>query len=459
MTTVDGWDNVTDPADTENNLALALDISTLPADRTQDPDGSVFIQPNDLVTSSLDVSALQTEISAVEVMLGYNTGLLATPGLVADSDWNAELDSNFDSSSMIGLIDSALGYTLTIENPSEGSSDDQTIATVALTAGTTEGETLFFHRVKLASDVFEGETRLTVGGSTPSFLTPFTSNSAMITIDGTDPLIADPATNATIEQFAADVNTDTTLAAVTIQGDVDITASAFDALAGIEDAKAVVTLVGPTTYTATQTGTLAGPNIGGDDYTTYSFTYTVDETTLNGTYDVVFTVTDRSGNQTVETLGSILINKNQVEVNIELEGLAAGPLTRDVVLVFTNAGGSVIETRTEAVEFTGGVGSVTLADVDGASVRLSAKTAWNLRNRLDIGLDVNGQALVEFTGAEELRGGDLNGDNVVNTLDYSILRFYWFTTNAVADITGDGAVNVTDFNILKGNFYSAGDPQ
>jgi hypothetical protein len=59
----------------------------------------------------------------------------------------------------------------------------------------------------------------------------------------------------------------------------------------------------------------------------------------------------------------------------------------------------------------------------------------------------------------KLPGGDLNGDNQVNTLDYSILRFNWFTTNPVADITGDALTNLTDFNILKGNFYSAGDPQ
>jgi hypothetical protein len=272
------------------------------------------------------------------------------------------------------------------------------------------------------------------------------------------PLIADPALHATIEQFGDDVNTVTTPAAVTIQGVVDITASAYDALAGIDAVDAVVTLVGPTTYTATQTGTSAGPTIGGDAYTTYAFTYTVDETTLNGTYNVVFTVTDRSGNQTVETLGSILINKNQVVVNVELEGLAAGPLTRNVDLVFTDIGGNLIETRTEAIEFTGGVGSVTLTDVDGASYRLSAKTAWNLRKRLEVGLDSEGQAVVDFTGTNELPGGDLNGDNQVNTLDYSILRFHWHTANPVADITGDALTNLTDFNILQDNFYSAGDP-
>ena len=458
VTTVDGWGNVTAAIDTENNLALGLDISGLPADRTQDLEGNVFIQPLDSLVASIDVSDLQGKIVAAEVMLGYNTSLIDGASLDLVSDWNVLINDVQDDSNVIGLLDAALGLSFDFADPA-GSDADQSIGGVELDAGVDEGRTLFFHRVKLASDSFGGETRLTSGGPSPSYLTPFSSNSALITIDGTDPLIADPASYAAIEQGGDDVNTVTTPAAVVTQGAVVISASAFDALAGIDDAKAVVTLVGPTTYTAVQTGVTAGPSISGDDYTTYEFAHAVDSTTLNGIYDVVFTVTDRSGNQTVESLGSILINKNQVLVNIELQGLVAGPVTRDVVLVFTNSGGGVIETRTEPVVFTNGTGSVVLTDVDGSSFRLSAKTAWNLRNRLPVGLDPDGQATVSLTGSELLRGGDINGDNTVNTLDYSILRYHWFTVDPTADIDGGGSVQTTDFNILQTNFYQVGDPQ
>ena len=393
-------------------------------------------------------------------MLGYNTGLVSTTGLVAAADWNAQLAIDEDDSNTIGLINSAQGYTLAIEDPSAGSSADQAIATVPLTAGATEGETLFFHRVKLATDTFGGETRLTTGGAVPGYLTPFTSNSAMITIDGTAPLIADPDDYSTIEQFTADVNIDTSPTAVAIQGTVEITASAFDALAGIEDAKAVVTLVGPTTYTASQIAVNVGPEISGEDYTLYTFTYDVDETTENGVYDVVFTVTDRSGNQTVVTLGTIEINKNKIDVEIELQGLVAGPVTRDVTFVFTNASQAVIETRTVPVVFTSGSGTVTFTDVHADTFRLSAKAATHIRVRHDAALDGDGQATVAFTGANELPGGDLNGDNVINTLDFSILRFFWLDeTDPTADITGEGIVNMDDYNILSANFFTAGDPE
>jgi len=58
-----------------------------------------------------------------------------------------------------------------------------------------------------------------------------------------------------------------------------------------------------------------------------------------------------------------------------------------------------------------------------------------------------------------LKAGDLTGDNVVNTLDYSVLRFNWLTINATADVTGDGIVNTGDYNPLQANFYTVGDPQ
>jgi hypothetical protein len=380
--------------------------------------------------------------------------------LVLSPDWDVLINDIQDDGNVIGLLDAAIGLSFDFVDPA-GSDSDQTIGDVELVSGLDEGETLFFHRLKLATDEFGGDTRLTTGGPTPAYLTPFTSNSSMITIDGTAPLIADPAEYATIEQFAADVNTVTTLDAVTVQGAVDITAAAYDALAGIEDAKAEVTLVGPADYTATQTGVTAGPQIASEDYTTYSFIYMVDETTLNGTYNVIFTVTDRSGNQSVETLGTILINKNQLEVEVELQGLVNGSVTRDVVFAFTNASGGLIETHTETVVFTDGAGRVIFTDVDVTTARLSAKAGTHLRKRLDVAFDAYGQADIAFTGADLLRGGDLNNDNVVNTLDYSILRFYWMSDHVnayTADIDGSGFVGTGDYNLLRGNFYTAGDP-
>jgi len=44
--------------------------------------------------------------------------------------------------------------------------------------------------------------------------------------------------------------------------------------------------------------------------------------------------------------------------------------------------------------------------------------------------------------------GDLNDDAKVNLVDFSILLYYWGTTDVRADQNGDGKVNLTDFSIL-----------
>jgi hypothetical protein len=285
-----------------------------------------------------------------------------------------------------------------------------------------------------------------------------------VIIDDTNPVLDTDGGDAdsipdhtTFTQGAADLTQ-----VVALQGVIDFNTVAFDALAGIDDVDAVLTLVGPATYATTQVSTGVGPVIGADTYTAYGFQYEVTAATLNGVYNVVFTVTDRSGNESSSVLGTIEVNKFEITATLELEGLETGAVTRDVTFVFTNAANAVLDTRTRTVNFTNRVGSVEFTDVPVATANLSAKATTHLREKVGVTFDGNGQASVAYTGAP---GGDLNGDNVVNLLDYAVLKFYWLKQvsidplAAAAEITGDGSVNLTDYQILQGNFYKQGDPQ
>jgi plastocyanin len=65
-----------------------------------------------------------------------------------------------------------------------------------------------------------------------------------------------------------------------------------------------------------------------------------------------------------------------------------------------------------------------------------------------------GQATQEF-GTH--KGGDSRSDNIVNTLDFSDLKFrFGQAGNYPADFDYNQVVNTSDFNILKGNFGQAG---
>ena len=52
--------------------------------------------------------------------------------------------------------------------------------------------------------------------------------------------------------------------------------------------------------------------------------------------------------------------------------------------------------------------------------------------------------------------GDLNGDHIVNSLDWSIMNSKWFTSDATADINKDGIVNTLDWSIMNSNWFKTG---
>jgi hypothetical protein len=188
---------------------------------------------------------------------------------------------------------------------------------------------------------------------------------------------------------------------------------------------------------------------------TFTVTLDVPVTATNGVYTVTASVLDRSGNESATAdLGDFQI-ANELLATVQLQGFTGG--LRDVTFVAT---GGTAKTWVKTVDFgTGDTGTVSLEDVPNGTTGLSAKTAWNLRSKVAVAFSGTGVGTADFTGADQLPGGDLNGDNVVNTLDYSILRFNWFETAPIADIDGNGPVNTTDYNILQLNFYTAGDAE
>lgn len=56
-----------------------------------------------------------------------------------------------------------------------------------------------------------------------------------------------------------------------------------------------------------------------------------------------------------------------------------------------------------------------------------------------------------------LPAGDLNSDNVVNSLDWSLMSPKWFTNDATADINKDSLINTIDFSLLNKNWAQSGD--
>jgi len=93
--------------------------------------------------------------------------------------------------------------------------------------------------------------------------------------------------------------------------------------------------------------------------------------------------------------------------------------------------------------------TVTLGILSG-SYNWQAKSYKNLSNAGSLTLNP-GTTSQEFG---TLRGGDANNNNVVNTVDFNLLKanFNIPNFNPFTDFNNDGVVNTVDFNTLKGNF-------
>jgi len=181
---------------------------------------------------------------------------------------------------------------------------------------------------------------------------------------------------------------------------------------------------------------------------------TIDDATANGSHTITADISDEAGNPAPQATRTINVNKNQATGQVECEGFVGA--SRDVTFVAT---GATTKSWTLTLSFSGGVASYTLTDVPDGVTGLSAKTNWSLRNKLAVTPDGDGQISAIFTGTEKLLGGDINGSNSINILDYSILKIQWMTTNPVADIDGSGVANAVDYNIMKGNWFQVGDLQ
>jgi hypothetical protein len=233
-----------------------------------------------------------------------------------------------------------------------------------------------------------------------------------------------------------------------IQGLVTIVVQASDNLSGVAAAP---------TVTVTPNGGSAEPAAFVDESPagTFSYSWTVTPATPNGTATIaVGELADRSGNTADVVTDAVVVNKNQITGMVELESFVGA--TRAVTFV---ARGSVTKSWTQTLSFASGEAAYTLTDVPSGATGVSAKTAWSLRRKLSVTLDPDGQFVANFTGAGRLLGGDLNGSNQVNVLDYSVLKANWNTPNDVADINGDGMVGTLDYSVLKANWFRIGDAE
>ncbi|WP_411846725.1 NosD domain-containing protein [Roseibacillus persicicus] len=455
VTESESWGNVESDAETRNRLVLNW-LETGLDGRTLDADGNLYVQPGDPVCIAIESGGFTERIQAMEALLAYHTGYLSQPEFRPTSPWDNELYFDDQPLSVFGKVDTAVGFGFNHESP-QGSLTDNRIGEIDLVAAMSEGRTVAFFREKdPANDMPLIDTRLTawVADDAEYLNEPFTQNSSVLTIDGTVPqMTLEPwPVTQDLGEGPVDVSID---GVYTRAGTLDVSFAAFDELSGLNLDTASVRLEGDSILPMILVETTE-VTFSGELYTHFSFELPIDASTEDGLYNVVARVSDRSGNEASLLLGTIEVARQILAVEVQGQEWIAGGLNRAVEFVFTDSSEVVLERRTIPMEFSNQIGMASLVAVPLGTAHVSAKTAWTLRHRLSCSFDSGGDGTVSFTGTNQLRGGDLNGDNVISLQDFTLLRDSYFTTDSGADIDGSGGVNIVDYNILRSNYFTAG---
>ncbi len=202
--------------------------------------------------------------------------------------------------------------------------------------------------------------------------------------------------------------------------------------------------------------------------TTATFTPNVCTPTCTSTLLLATSPTSPEGSflLTVSAVGSVITRSVPITLKI-LSVLASGVVLTPVLEANSNLADVV--SRTFTIEFldsvTGSSVAVTtiVPDATGKLILPSNvvnEGTYNVRVSATGFLSrvVSGVVLVPNATLPipQLLTGDINGDNIVNSLDWSIMNGQWFTASSIADLNKDGTVNSLDFGFLNKNWFMVG---
>jgi len=148
---------------------------------------------------------------------------------------------------------------------------------------------------------------------------------------------------------------------------------------------------------------------------------------------------------------------------VQLEGYSGSPgAMLTLRFIFHDAEGAELARRDVQADFTNGRDTevVVIDDLPIDTRIVSCKEPVHfLRRRLDVG-GAGSNLTADFTGPNQLLGGDLNDDNFVELRDFAqFLRDFGRPDCPQTDINGDGDVDNIEFGYIGLHFFEMGDPE
>jgi hypothetical protein len=217
---------------------------------------------------------------------------------------------------------------------------------------------------------------------------------------------------------------------------------------------------GNTTVSATASDTggvagvqfkLDGANLGAEDITSpYSVNW---DTTLsaNGLHTLSAVARDNAGNST--TSGSVSATVSnlvsfQRTIQLDLEGRTSDAVSGTLNVLNTS---KVLLKSYSFTTGTTGLATITF-DIPAQTVYLKVNPIPFLARVFSVDLASNVTYILP-----RLWTGDTNQDNIVNSVDYSLLNSRWFSADLTTDLNRDGVVNSIDFSFMNQHWLVTGE--
>jgi len=125
-----------------------------------------------------------------------------------------------------------------------------------------------------------------------------------------------------------------------------------------------------------------------------------------------------------------------------------------IIYLYKNNGQTIMDTIASKLDASGFLQTlIDLSSFEDENWDLKIKVPYYLVSLKKVALNQN---VAETSVEAILLAGDLNNDNEINEIDWSVMGPKWFTSDAVSDINGDGAVNSLDWHYINKNWEVKG---
>ncbi len=194
---------------------------------------------------------------------------------------------------------------------------------------------------------------------------------------------------------------------------------------------------------------LDGSNLGVEDMSSpYSYTWNASSVT-SGNHILTAVARDPANNQTTSSAVTVNVSNSLVRtIQLDLESRSSKAVSGNISVLNTSK--SVLKTYPFTTN-SSGAANITF-DISPQTVYLKLNAAPFLTRIMSI--DLNNTGTYTFS---KLFIGDINQDNIVNSVDYSQLNAGWFTSDTNADLNKDLIVNSIDFSYMNQHWLATGE--